>query len=114
MVHQDDTEVLAILDSPIEPGDSRQVVLNWLSERGGTYDLVIVLDDDGSGSNIVDECTRTNNRVVLSDVDFAEPSVMAAGLEGRPVYLALAMTEDGRLKLKPQNLLVNLPLAERA
>jgi hypothetical protein len=39
---------------------------------------------------------------------------MIADIAGRPVYLALAMTEDGRLKLKPQNLLVNLPLAERA
>jgi hypothetical protein len=27
---------------------------------------------------------------------------------------ALAMTENGRLKHEPQNLLVNLPLAERA
>ena len=28
-----------------------------------------------------------------------------------PVYLALAMTPDQRVRLKPQNLLVNLPLA---
>jgi hypothetical protein len=50
----------------------------------------------------------------LFRLDFAEPSVMIAEIAGRPVYLALAVTEDGRLKLKPQNLLVNLPLAERA
>ena len=29
---------------------------------------------------------------------------------GRPVYLGLAMTEEKRLKMKPQNLLMNLPL----
>jgi hypothetical protein len=38
---------------------------------------------------------------------------MVPELAGRPVYLALMMTADKRLKLKPQNLLLNLPLAER-
>ncbi len=33
---------------------------------------------------------------------------------GRPVYLGLAMTTDSVLRMKPQNLLVNLPLAESA
>jgi hypothetical protein len=28
------------------------------------------------------------------------------------VYLGLAMTEQGLVKLKPQNLLLNLPLAD--
>jgi hypothetical protein len=50
----------------------------------------------------------------LFRLDFADPSVMAAEVAGRPVYLAMAMAPDGRLRLKPQNLLVNLPLAERA
>lgn len=31
-------------------------------------------------------------------------------VQGRPIHLALAMTADRRLKTKPQNLLVNLPL----
>ena len=35
-------------------------------------------------------------------------------IAGRAVYLALCKTPDDRLRLKPQNLLVNLPLAERA
>ena len=35
-------------------------------------------------------------------------------LRGKPVYLGLAMTPDSRLRLKPQNLLTNLPLAEGA
>jgi hypothetical protein len=34
-------------------------------------------------------------------------------MAGRPVYLGLAVREDRTLKLKPQNLLVNLPLAPR-
>lgn len=33
-------------------------------------------------------------------------------MEGRPIYLGMAMTERGRLRLKPQNLLINLPWRE--
>jgi hypothetical protein len=36
---------------------------------------------------------------------------MRADVAGKPVYLGLARTADGTLKLKPQNLLLNLPLA---
>jgi hypothetical protein len=32
-------------------------------------------------------------------------------VQGKPVYLGLAMNAQGLLKLKPQNLLLNLPLA---
>ncbi len=39
---------------------------------------------------------------------------MLPRVRGRPVYLGLAMSPAGRLKLKPQNLLVNLPLARSA
>jgi hypothetical protein len=39
---------------------------------------------------------------------------MLARLRGRPIYLGLAMTEGQRVKLKPQNLLLNLPLAQAA
>ena len=39
---------------------------------------------------------------------------MLPRVRGRPVYLGLAMTAAARLKLKPQNLLVNLPLARRS
>ena len=36
---------------------------------------------------------------------------MRADVQGKPVYLGLAMNEQGLLKLKPQNLLLNLPVA---
>ncbi len=38
---------------------------------------------------------------------------MLAEIAGRPAYLAMAMTPNQILRLKPQNLLVNLPLAQR-
>jgi hypothetical protein len=39
---------------------------------------------------------------------------MLADVRGKPVYLAMAVDADQRLKLKPQNLLLNLPLAKRS
>ena len=35
----------------------------------------------------------------------------SSSIAGRPVWLAMAMDEQNRLRLKPQNLLINLPLA---
>ena len=46
-----------------------------------------------------------------SKFNFANPADMRPPLAGRPVYLAMAMNADKVLKLKPQNLLLNLPLA---
>ena len=45
---------------------------------------------------------------------FAQPLDMRSDVAGRPVYLAMAQDAQGLLKLKPQNLLLNLPLAKRS
>lgn len=50
----------------------------------------------------------------LFRLEFREVGDMRPDIAGRPVYLAMAMDEDSTLRLKPQNLLVNLPLAPRA
>ena len=44
-------------------------------------------------------------RLTIADQDAVMPSV-----RGRPVYLGLARTGDGKLTMKPQNLIVNMPL----
>jgi hypothetical protein len=46
----------------------------------------------------------------LFRLEFADPGDMLADVAGSPVYLGLAVREDRTLKLKPQNLLVGLPL----
>jgi hypothetical protein len=38
---------------------------------------------------------------------------MRSDVAGKPVYLALSMGENGVVRMKPQNLLLNLPLAPR-
>lgn len=35
-------------------------------------------------------------------------------VKGRPIYLGLAMSDDNKLRMKPHNLLVNLPLAAQS
>ncbi|CAN5144820.1 hypothetical protein BH11PSE9_BH11PSE9_37350 [soil metagenome] len=66
--------------------------------------------DDLYEDRPVDEA-RLQRLVSLFRLDFAKPQEMRADVAGKPVYLGLAMTADGVLKLKPQNLLLNLPLA---
>ena len=48
---------------------------------------------------------------LLLRLEFADAAEAAPVLGGRPVYLGIACRPDRTLKLKPQNLVVNLPLA---
>ncbi len=48
--------------------------------------------------------------VGLFRMEFADPRLLLDRVAGHPVYLGLAMTPDRKLRMKPQNLLVNLPL----
>ncbi len=48
----------------------------------------------------------------LFSLRFAEDSVARPEVRGKPVYLAMAMDAGKGLRLKPQNLLLNLPLAQ--
>jgi polyhydroxyalkanoate synthase len=44
-------------------------------------------------------------------LDFRDPGDVIADMAGKPVYLGLACRPDRTLKMKPQNLVANLPLA---
>ena len=57
------------------------------------------------------ETARMRRLLGLFRLDFADPREMRSDVAGKPVYLGLAMGEDGLLRVKPQNLLLNLPLA---
>jgi hypothetical protein len=57
---------------------------------------------------------RMKRLLCLFRLEFEQASDMLPEVAGRPVYLAMAMDEQQRLKLKPQNLLLNLPLARRS
>lgn len=55
---------------------------------------------------------RLKRMLSLFRLEFADPGVMRAEIAGRPVYLGIAMTANSVVRVKPQNLLVNLPLAQ--
>ena len=57
------------------------------------------------------EPERLRSLIGLFRLEFVDASEMRADLAGKPVYLGLATTDSGTLKLKPQNLLLDLPLA---
>ena len=58
------------------------------------------------------EAGRMRNIVALFALQFADPAVMRDSVAGRTVYLALSMDAAQVVRMKPQNLLHNLPLRE--
>lgn len=57
------------------------------------------------------DAAQGERMLCLFRLDFADPRAVLPQVAGFPVYLAMAMDEGQRLKLKPQNLLLNLPVA---
>jgi hypothetical protein len=57
----------------------------------------------------VDDATRS--RVVgLYRLDLQDPDVALDNAKGEPIYLLAALTPDGLLRMKPQNLVTGLPI----
>lgn len=82
---------------------------HWSWHIGLDSEASAILDELYRG-RAVDEA-RLGRMLSLFRLGFRDPAAMRPDLKGRPVYLGLAMTPDRRLRVKPQNLLVNLPLA---
>lgn len=82
----------------------------WRWHLGLDVEATALLNDLYADRPVAPE--RMQRLVSLFRLDFASPHDMRADVAGKPVYLGLAMNADGVLKLKPQNLLLNLPLAK--
>ncbi len=85
---------------------------HWRWHVGLDAEATAILNDLFEGREVAEE--RLARLLALFRMEFRDPSLLPAALRGRPVYLGLAMDARNRLRLKPQNLLVNLPLAEAA
>ncbi len=81
----------------------------WRWHLGLDAQASSLLDDLYQGREVED--ARMRRLLGLFRLDFKDPREMQADVAGKPVYLGLAMSEDGLLRFKPQNLLLNLPLA---
>ena len=80
----------------------------WRWHLGLDTEATALLNDLYEGRDVTPE--RLGRLVSLFRLDFEDPREMRADVAGKPVYLGLMMNAGGVLKIKPQNLLVNLPL----
>jgi hypothetical protein len=94
-----------VLVSPIR----RIEEMPWAWHIGLDAESTAILNELWSGREI--EHGRMRNLLALFALRFEEPAAMRADIAGRTVYLALS-SEQGVVRMKPQNLLTSLPLRE--
>jgi len=81
---------------------------SWRWHVGLDIESTAILNDLYEGNEV--DAARQARLISLFRLTFADAAEVQPDVAGKPVYLGLAVTEDRQLKLKPQNLLLNLPL----
>jgi hypothetical protein len=81
----------------------------WRWHVGLDTEASALLNDLYTGADVDDE--RRSRLISLFRLQFERAEEMRSDVAGAPVYLALMHNRQGQLRLKPQNLLLNLPLA---
>lgn len=84
---------------------------DWVWHVGLDAEATAMLNEIYNGGEMEEE--RMKRVIGLFRVDFRDPVVLRPEVAGAPVFLGLAAAADGTLRMKPQNLLMNLPLARR-
>jgi len=82
----------------------------WAWHVGLDAESTAILNELWAGGQV--EQGRMQRILALFELRFADPSIMRRDIAGRPVYLALSCDEGEVVRMKPQNLLTNLPLHE--
>jgi hypothetical protein len=82
----------------------------WAWHVGLDAESTAILNEVWAGGEV--EPGRMQRILALFAVGFVEPGAMRPDVAGRTVYLGLAADEAGVLRMKPQNLLINMPLNE--
>jgi hypothetical protein len=99
---------VAVTIRPVQKVDDEA----WRWHVGLDVEATALLNDLYEGREV--EPARLQRLVSLFRLDFADPREMRADVAGKPVYLGLMMNAEGVVRLKPQNLLINLPLPPAA
>jgi len=81
----------------------------WAWHIGLDAESTAILNELWAGTEI--EHGRMRNILAIFALQFEDPAAMRADIAGRTVYLALAC-EEGVVRMKPQNLFINLPIRE--
>jgi hypothetical protein len=81
----------------------------WAWHVGLDAESTAILNELWAGNEV--DAGRMRNILALFALRFDDAAAMRADIAGRDVYLALS-AEDSVVRMKPQNLLLNLPLNE--
>ena len=82
----------------------------WAWHIGLDAESSAMLNELWSGADL--EQGRMRRILSLFQMQFDDPALMRPEIAGRTVYLALSCDENQLVRMKPQNLLINLPLHE--
>jgi plasmid stability protein len=82
----------------------------WAWHIGLDAEATAILNALRAGEEV--DAGRMRRILALFRLEFADPGEMRRDIAGRPVYLALAADENDEVKMKPQNLVLNLPVNE--
>jgi hypothetical protein len=82
----------------------------WAWHIGLDAESTAILNELWQGGEV--EPGRMQRIAALFSLTFPDPALMKSDIAGRTVYLALAADQAGVVRMKPQNLLLNLPLRE--
>ena len=85
---------------------------HWRWHLGLDADATSLLNDLYEGRTVEEE--RLSRLISLFSLRFENDADALPEMAGRPVYLGLSRTAEGLVRCKPQNLLVNLPIARAA
>jgi Family of unknown function (DUF6352) len=83
----------------------------WLWHVGLDAEATAVLNAIYNGGDAQED--QLKRIIGLFRAEFCDSTAVRAELAGAPVFLGLAMTPQSIVRMKPQNLLMNLPLARQ-
>jgi len=99
------------LDTRVQVKPLRKIEeARWAWHVGLDAESTAILNDLWKGGQV--ETGRMQRILALFALQFEDPASMRSDISGRTIYLALSANEEGAVRMKPQNLLINLPLHE--
>lgn len=82
----------------------------WRWHIGLDSSATTILNDLYNGADVAEE--RLSKLLSLFRLEIKDQSAVLDDVAGKPIYLGLALDSNDRVMMKPQNLLVNLPLKQ--
>ena len=84
----------------------------WIWHIGLDAEASSLLNDLYNGKTV--DAQRNQGLISLFRMEINDKTLINSKLAGKPIYLGMAINSAKLLRLKPQNLLMNLPLAKNA